>query len=115
MPLYEYQCQSCGERSEVLQRFSDAPLTTCETCGGLLKKLVSAPAVQFKGEGWYVTDYADKGKKSKGGAKDDASSSDGGSSNGGEASSKSSSSGDGGSKSSSSGDGSSKKATSSTS
>lgn len=61
MPLYEYQCQSCGDRTEVIQRMSDAPLTTCDDCGGDLKKLISAPAFQFKGSGWYVTDYADKG------------------------------------------------------
>ncbi len=60
MPLYEYQCQSCGTVSEVMQRMSDPPLTTCEECSGDLKKLISAPAFQFKGTGWYVTDYADK-------------------------------------------------------
>lgn len=60
MPLYEYQCQQCGNRLEALQRFSDDPLTQCELCGGALKKLLSAPAVQFKGSGWYVTDYAGK-------------------------------------------------------
>ena len=67
MPIYEYQCTSCGDVSEVLQRMSDSPLTTCEDCGGELKKLVSAPAFQFKGEGWYVTDYArkDNGKNGK--------------------------------------------------
>ena len=65
MPLYEYECQQCGERTEVLQRFSDAPLETCESCGGELDKLISPPAVQFKGTGWYVTDYA--GKKPVGG------------------------------------------------
>jgi putative FmdB family regulatory protein len=63
MPLYEYECQSCGKRTEVLQRFQEAPLTVCPTCGGALKKLLSAPAVQFKGSGWYVTDYAGKGSK----------------------------------------------------
>lgn len=57
MPIYEYQCQGCGNRSEVIQRLSDPPLTTCEECGGTLKKLISAPAFQFKGTGWYVTDY----------------------------------------------------------
>ena len=72
MPLYEYQCQQCGTRLEALQSFSDDPLTECEVCGGQLKKLISAPAVQFKGTGWYVTDYAGKsggssGKKSDGG------------------------------------------------
>lgn len=57
MPLYEYECQSCGRRTELLQRFSDEPLTTCPECGGKVRKLPSAPAVQFKGTGWYVTDY----------------------------------------------------------
>ena len=61
MPLYEYQCQQCGNRSETLQNMGAAPLTTCEVCGGPLKRLVSSPAVQFKGSGWYVTDYARKG------------------------------------------------------
>ena len=65
MPLYEYQCQSCGDTTEVIQRMSDPPLSTCERCGGDLKKLISAPAFQFKGSGWYVTDYADKGGKGK--------------------------------------------------
>ncbi len=66
MPLYEYQCLSCGNVSEVIQRMSDDPLSTCEECGGELKKLLSAPAFQFKGSGWYVTDYADKGKDGRG-------------------------------------------------
>ena len=71
MPLYEYQCRSCGSHTEVMQRFSDPPLSTCEECGGELKKLISAPAFQFKGEGWYVTDYAkkEKGKEKKDEAK----------------------------------------------
>ena len=64
MPIYEYQCQSCGKRTELLQRMDDPPLATCPECGGEVKKLVSAPAVQFKGSGWYVTDYAGKGKSS---------------------------------------------------
>jgi len=63
MPLYEYECLSCGKRTEVLQRFQEAPLTVCAECGGPLKKLLSAPAVQFKGSGWYVTDYAGKGSQ----------------------------------------------------
>jgi putative FmdB family regulatory protein len=67
MPLYEYECQKCGKRTEVLQRFAEAPLTVCPTCGGDLKKLLSAPAVQFKGSGWYVTDYAGKGSGGKSG------------------------------------------------
>jgi putative FmdB family regulatory protein len=57
MPLYEYQCSSCGQTFEVLQRFSDLPLTSHEGCGGSVKRLLSAPALQFKGTGWYVTDY----------------------------------------------------------
>lgn len=60
MPLYEYKCQSCGRLREALQKMGDPPLVTCEVCGGELKRLVSAPAVQFKGTGWYVTDYAKK-------------------------------------------------------
>ena len=65
MPLYEYQCRSCGHTLEVIQRLSDPPLATCERCRGDLKKLISAPAFQFKGSGWYATDYADKGKGGK--------------------------------------------------
>lgn len=60
MPIYEYQCQSCGHRFEEMQRLADPVLTSCPQCEGELKKLVSAPAFQFKGSGWYVTDYADK-------------------------------------------------------
>jgi putative FmdB family regulatory protein len=60
MPLYEYQCQNCGKKTEVIQRFDDAPLAACPSCGGEVKKLVSSPAFQFKGTGWYVTDYAGK-------------------------------------------------------
>ncbi|MCB1032750.1 MAG: zinc ribbon domain-containing protein, partial [Acidobacteria bacterium] len=68
MPLYEYECQDCGARTEELQRFDDPPLTTCPACGGRLSKLVSAPAFQFKGSGWYITDYA--GKKGADSAKE---------------------------------------------
>lgn len=60
MPLYEYQCASCGTRIEKIQKFSDDLLTTCEACGGTLEKLLSSPAIQFKGSGWYITDYAKK-------------------------------------------------------
>ena len=60
MPIYEYQCESCDQRTEAIQRFNDPPLETCEACGGDLRKLISAPAFQFKGSGWYVTDYAGK-------------------------------------------------------
>ena len=60
MPLYEYQCKSCHSLTERIQKFSDPPLTICPHCGGELEQLISAPAVQFKGAGWYVTDYARK-------------------------------------------------------
>ena len=62
MPLYEYRCQKCGETFEVRQKFADEPLTVHESCGGEVERLVSAPALQFKGSGWYVTDYARNGK-----------------------------------------------------
>ena len=58
MPLYEYQCETCGAVFEKMQRFSDEPLTVHEGCGGPVHRLLSAPALQFKGTGWYVTDYA---------------------------------------------------------
>ncbi len=60
MPLYEYRCASCGKKIEIIQKFSDDPLTSCEECGGKLEKLMSAPAIRFKGSGWYVNDYAKK-------------------------------------------------------
>ncbi|MDP6582289.1 MAG: zinc ribbon domain-containing protein [Vicinamibacterales bacterium] len=63
MPLYEYQCDSCGHRFEQIQRFSDPLLAACPECDGALQKLVSSPAIQFKGTGWYVTDYAKKGSE----------------------------------------------------
>ena len=58
MPLYEYQCTKCGERTEILQRVSDPPYSHCPKCGGEVKKLISSPAIQFKGSGFYKTDYA---------------------------------------------------------
>ena len=61
MPLYEYACPACGT-FERMQKFSDPVLTTCPTCEKPVEKLLSAPAIQFKGTGWYVTDYAGKGK-----------------------------------------------------
>lgn len=62
MPLYEYQCRKCGHRFEEIQKFSDRPIKRCPKCRkGTVDKLISAPAVQFKGSGWYVTDYARKG------------------------------------------------------
>jgi putative FmdB family regulatory protein len=62
LPLYEYRCEKCGAQIEKIQKFSDPPLATCEKCGGELTRLLSAPAIQFKGTGWYVTDYARKAK-----------------------------------------------------
>jgi len=63
MPLYEYRCDHCGEVFEVIQKFSDAPLETHDGCGGAVRRLLSAPAIQFKGTGWYITDYARAGNK----------------------------------------------------
>jgi putative FmdB family regulatory protein len=61
MPLYEYQCKKCGHRFEKIVKFSDKPIKKCPECGGALEQLISASTVQFKGAGWYVTDYAKKG------------------------------------------------------
>jgi putative FmdB family regulatory protein len=62
MPLYEYQCESCGHQFEQIQKFSDPLVDTCPRCGGgPVRKLLSSPAIQFKGSGWYITDYARKG------------------------------------------------------
>jgi putative FmdB family regulatory protein len=69
MPLYEYHCESCGHRFEVIQKFSDDPVSVCPNCGkGPVVKLLSSPAIQFKGSGWYITDYArkDSGKSDSG-------------------------------------------------
>ncbi len=62
MPLYEYQCEACHHRFERIQKsYSDAPIETCPNCGkGPVRKLISSPAIQFKGSGWYITDYAKK-------------------------------------------------------
>jgi putative FmdB family regulatory protein len=60
MPLYEYQCAKCGGRIEIIQRVSDPPLPICPKCGGDMKKLISSPAIQFKGSGFYKTDYGTK-------------------------------------------------------
>ena len=65
MPIYEYQCTKCGKTIEVIQRMSDKPLKKHAGCGGTLTKLVSAAGFQFKGTGWYVTDYARKEAKSE--------------------------------------------------
>ena len=71
MPIYEYQCNACNERHEIIQNISDAPLTHCPKCGGEMKKLMSSPAIQFKGSGFYKTDYpsASSSPKSDGGNK----------------------------------------------
>ena len=62
MPLYEYQCAACGHRFELIQKFSDPPVDVCPSCGERqVSKLLSSPAIQFKGSGWYITDYARKG------------------------------------------------------
>ena len=60
MPLYEYECKKCGHRFEKIQKFSDKIVKKCPECGGQVEQMISAPAVQFKGSGWYVTDYAKK-------------------------------------------------------
>ena len=66
MPLYEYECDACGKRFEKIQKFSDPPAEVCVHCGqGPVRKLLSSPAIQFKGSGWYVTDYARSSKDSK--------------------------------------------------
>jgi putative FmdB family regulatory protein len=62
MPLYEYECSACGHHFEVIRKFSDPPEEKCPKCSGLVRKLQSAPAFQFKGTGWYVTDYAKSGQ-----------------------------------------------------
>jgi putative FmdB family regulatory protein len=66
MPLYEYECKKCGERTEVLQKTKDKPLEKCPKCGGAVVKLISSSAIQFKGDGWYVTDYAKKSSTAAG-------------------------------------------------
>lgn len=64
MPLYEYQCDNCGERFEAMQKFADTPLTLHEKCGGPARRLLSVPALQFKGSGFYINDYAKSGSSS---------------------------------------------------
>ena len=88
MPLYEYQCEKCSHRFEKIQKFSDKMVKKCPECGGRVEQMISAPAVQFKGSGWYVTDYANKshapasdggssdGKKEEKSKSDDSSKSD---------------------------------------
>lgn len=66
MPLYEYECDSCGHRFEKIQKFSDPLVDTCPKCGKTVHKLMSSPAIQFKGSGWYITDYAKKDSSAAG-------------------------------------------------
>src|SRR5580698_7455071 len=118
MPLYEYECKKCGHRFEKIQKFSDRMVKKCPECGGQVEQMISAPAVQFKGTGWYVTDYAKKsssqgasgsGDSSSKEKKDDKSKSDGGSK---DSASKESSSKDSSAKESSSKESSSKESSS---
>ena len=92
MPLYEYKCDNCGERFETLQRFSDEPIKIHEKCGGTVQRLISTSALQFKGSGWYVNDYAKGGSGGNGPAK--AGDSKGGESKSGESKSGDSKSGE---------------------
>ena len=103
MPIYEYQCKTCGRKLEKRQKFSDAPLTVCPYCSGTLEQLISAPAVQFKGGGWYADGYGSKSSAKSGtsegsaatgesGAKSDSGSGDSASAKSSSASSDSSSS-----------------------
>jgi putative FmdB family regulatory protein len=104
LPIYEYECARCG-RFEVIRKFSDPPLLTCPTCGGEIQKLASAPAIQFKGTGWYITDYARKSGTgtSTSGKSDEGSGTSAGSKDGGSASK------DSGTKAAASGEGSTSK------
>ena len=63
MPIYEYRCEQCGHLVDLIQKRTDPPLETCSKCGGSMKKLLAAPALQFKGSGFYITDYSSKGKE----------------------------------------------------
>jgi putative FmdB family regulatory protein len=78
MPNYEYLCQKCGHRFEEIRKFSDKHPKKCPECGGVLELVISAPAVQFKGSGWYVTDYAKKGAGSATASSSSSSESDSG-------------------------------------
>jgi putative FmdB family regulatory protein len=107
MPLYEYECDTGGHKFELIRKFSDPPLEKCPTCGSTVHKLISSPAIQFKGSGWYITDYARKdsaaagktggGKDGSSGETDSASKSDESGSKSGDSAAKS---GDAGSTSS---------------
>lgn len=91
MPLYEYECDACGQRFEEIRKFSDPELEICSRCGkGPVRRLMSSPAIQFKGTGWYITDYSSKGKAGTESSKNDGKKSDAGSSDAGAAKSDSS-------------------------
>jgi putative FmdB family regulatory protein len=70
MPIYEYRCTKCGHRFEAIQKVSDPPISKCEKCKGKAERLISSPAIQFKGSGWYITDYARKGSSTPSGSSD---------------------------------------------
>jgi len=72
MPIYEYKCAECGKHFDEIQKFSDEALTQCKFCGGPVRKLLGAPALQFKGTGWYITDYAGKSPRPEGRSNKDA-------------------------------------------
>lgn len=77
MPLYEYECDACGKRFERIQKFSDPPIDVCPNCGkGPVRKLISSSAIQFKGSGWYITDYAKKSSTDAGHSKSSGESTD---------------------------------------
>jgi putative FmdB family regulatory protein len=82
MPLYEYECDNCGHRFEVIQKFSDAKISVCPKCGGPVQKLLSSPAIQFKGSGFYLTDYGRGTSGKSESAKTTAGKAEGGSSSG---------------------------------
>ena len=77
MPLYEYACNVCDTRFERIQKFSDPPIAVCPSCGGDVRKLISSPAIQFKGAGWYVNDYGKGGEKPAAAAESSESKSEG--------------------------------------
>lgn len=77
MPLYEYLCKKCGHRFEEIRKFSDKQLKKCPECGGLIEQVITAPSVQFKGSGFYQTDYKRTGSGSAGSSSSSSSSSDG--------------------------------------
>lgn len=104
MPIYAYRCQQCGHAKDVIQKFSDAPLTECPVCGAdAFRKQLTAPAFQLKGGGWYVTDFRDSGKSKAADAKGDPKAAPGGSSSGSDSAASGSSAAPSGSGSSASG------------